>query len=89
VTVMEGSLIVKPRGLSGDPVVRNGYPVQESGEFHGQKSLAGYSPWGCKESDMTERLSLINTTMVQIVCFSIKYATLSEVSGNVKGIFLF
>ena len=21
------------------------------GEPHGQKSLAGYSPWGCKESD--------------------------------------
>ena len=25
-------------------------------EIHGQKSLAGYSPWGCKESDMTEQL---------------------------------
>ena len=24
----------------------------------GQGSLACYSPWGCKESDMTERLSL-------------------------------
>ena len=24
------------------------------GEFHGQRSLVGYSPWGCKESDMTE-----------------------------------
>ena len=23
-------------------------------ESHGQRSLAGYSPWGCKESDMTE-----------------------------------
>ena len=21
------------------------------GEYHGQRSLAGYSPWGCKESD--------------------------------------
>jgi len=27
------------------------------GEFHGQRSLAGYSPWGCKESDTTEQLS--------------------------------
>ena len=27
------------------------------GEFHCQRSLAGYSPWGCKESDMTEWLS--------------------------------
>ena len=24
------------------------------GESHGQRSLAGNSPWGCKESDMTE-----------------------------------
>ena len=24
------------------------------GGFHGQRSLAGYSPWGHKESDMTE-----------------------------------
>ena len=24
------------------------------GEFHGQRSLAGYSPWGCKETDTTE-----------------------------------
>ena len=22
-----------------------------AGKFHGQRSLAGYSPWGCKESD--------------------------------------
>ena len=28
-----------------------------SGKSHGQRSLAGYSPWGCKESDMTERLT--------------------------------
>ena len=32
----------------------NGYPVFLPGEFHGQRSLAGYSPWGHKESDMTE-----------------------------------
>ena len=28
------------------------------GEPHGQRSLAGYSPWGQKESDTTERLSI-------------------------------
>ena len=27
-------------------------PVFLLGEFHGQRSLAGYSPWGCKELDM-------------------------------------
>ena len=25
-------------------------------KIHGQRSLIGYSPWGCKESDTTERL---------------------------------
>ena len=29
-------------------------PVFWPREFHGQRSLAGYSSWGCKESDMTE-----------------------------------
>ena len=23
-------------------------------EFHGQRCLVGYSPWGCKDSDITE-----------------------------------
>ena len=27
------------------------------GKSHGQRSLVGYSPWGCKESDMTQRLT--------------------------------
>ena len=27
------------------------------GESHGQRNWAGYSPWGHKESDTTERLS--------------------------------
>ena len=27
-------------------------------EFHGQRSLVVYSPWGCKESGTTERLTL-------------------------------
>ena len=29
-------------------------PVFWPGEFHGQRSLAGYSPWDCEELDMTE-----------------------------------
>ena len=31
-------------------------PVFLPGKSHGQRSLAGYSPWGRKESDKTERL---------------------------------
>ena len=33
-------------------------PVFLPGGFHGQRRLVGYSPWGCKESDLTERLTL-------------------------------
>ena len=29
-------------------------PVFLPGESHGQRRLVGYSPWGHKESDMTE-----------------------------------
>ena len=32
-------------------------PILLPGESQGQRSLAGYRPWGCKESDMTEQLS--------------------------------
>ena len=31
-------------------------PVLLPGKSHGQRSLVGYSPWDCKESDTTERL---------------------------------
>ena len=33
-------------------------PVFWPGEFHGQRNLAGYSPWGLKELETTERLWL-------------------------------
>ena len=26
------------------------------GKSHGQRNMAGYSPWGCKESDTTEHV---------------------------------
>ena len=29
-------------------------PVFLLGEFHGEKNLEGYSPWGCKELDTAE-----------------------------------
>ena len=29
-------------------------PVFFPGEFHGQRRLAGYSPWSSKETDTTE-----------------------------------
>ena len=33
-------------------------PVFLPGEFHGQRSLASYSPWGHKQWDTTEGLTL-------------------------------
>ena len=45
-------------GLGRSPGEGKGYLLQYScREFHGQRNLAGYSPWGRKELDMTERLS--------------------------------
>ena len=35
------------------------------GEFHGLRSLAGYNPWGHKESDMTEQLTVPLCTFYQ------------------------
>ena len=40
-------------------------PVFLPGEFHGQRSLAGYSPWGHKESDTTEWLTISITGHVR------------------------
>ena len=40
----------------------NGNPLQYS--CHGQRSPAGNSPWGCKESDKTERLNTQHTHKV-------------------------
>ena len=34
-------------------------PVFLPGESHGQRSLAGYSPWGRKESEMTEQTHVL------------------------------
>ena len=46
-------------GLERSPGEGHGNPHQYSfpENPYGQKSLAGYSPWGCKESDTTEWLN--------------------------------
>ena len=54
-------------GLGRSPGGGHGNPLQCSCLKNptGQRSLAAHSPWGCKESDMTKRLStqhkVINT----------------------------
>ena len=43
-------------GLGRFPGEGNGNPVLLPGKSYGRRSLVGYSPWGHKESDRTERL---------------------------------
>jgi len=40
-------------------------PVFLPGKLHGQRNLEVYSPWGYKESDTTERLTLNNNTPLE------------------------
>ena len=47
------------RSLGEEDYLEKGIPTSvflpwNSWEFHGQRSLVGYSPWGHKESDMTD-----------------------------------
>ena len=39
------------------------------GKFHGQSSLAGYSPWDCKESDPTEHTHTLKNIKVILRTF--------------------
>ena len=54
-------------GLGRSPGGGKGSPLQYSclENPHGQRSLAGYSLWGCKESDTTERLSTALFTILE------------------------
>ena len=42
------------QSLDQENALEKEIPVFLPGESHGKRSLAGYSPWGCKESDTTE-----------------------------------
>ena len=50
-----------------------------TGKFFGQRSLAGYSPWGCKELDTTERLS------TNSVCYILKKIPKARINNYFKG----
>ena len=61
------------------------------GEIHGQRSLAGYGPWGCKELGMTELLTLerwckiIRGLSFQI-CLTTLYNKVTRYNGMLEGI---
>ena len=45
--------------LGRSPGEGNGNPLHyfSPGKYYGRRNLTGYSPWGCKESDTTQRLN--------------------------------
>ena len=67
-------------------------PVFLPGESHGQRNLAGYNPWGRKESDTTEWLTHtarahthtgVAFVVVVIICIYPAWCLFSELPGSV------
>ena len=88
----EGKKICLPCGRPGfDPwVVKIPWrrewlptPVFLPGELHGQGSLVGYLPWGHKEEDTTERLTL-SIHVMRAVSALIRNSTLVPCIGSMK-----
>ena len=77
----EGSIPGSRRASGGE----NDNPLQSvllPGKPHGQKSLAGCSPWGHKESDTTERLSAQDLTQTASGLIPSKSNALLTVAGK-------
>ena len=58
---MEEKLQTQLQSLGWEYPLEEGMATQYSilaWEIRGQRSLVGYSPWGCKESDRTKLLSM-------------------------------
>ena len=57
-----GSVVKNLPASAGNPRDSGSVPQLggSSGEFHGQRSLAGYSPWVHKESDTTELTCMLH-----------------------------
>ena len=64
-----------------DPLEKEMATCSLPGKSHGQRSLVGYSAWGRKESDMTERLHLLILHMaVRLLTKLFKYSTVNACS---------
>ena len=72
-------------GSERSPDEGTGNPLQYSclENPHGQRSLAGYSPWGLKESDMTERLSTAASLVVRIPGFYWIHPLVKELRSHI------
>ena len=70
-------------------------PVLLPGKSDGQRSLVGYSPWGCKESDTAEQLHLhcivmaCGSTLVAMgvsdICFSLSVVLVCRLLSSCGG----
>ena len=59
-------------------------PVHLPGKFHGWRSLVGYSPWGRKEVDMTERLHFHFQMWVRGIWVSLHYSWNFSISSVIS-----
>jgi len=57
-------------GLGRSPWSRKWHPTSVilPGKFNGQRSLAGYSPWGWKDLDMTEQIYAYIFMYILYIC---------------------
>ena len=53
-------------------------PVFLPGKSHGQRSLAGYRPWACKESDMTEWLNNNYSSLLLLIILLLPWGLSSQ-----------
>ena len=60
-------------------------PVPLPGKSHGQRSLVGYSPWGRKESDTTERLSRGTHGLLSHLCYQNVKSVIENMQRNGHG----
>ena len=58
-------------------------PISLPRKSHGQRSLVGYSPWACRESDMTEHVWLSNWAHTHTRVF-VKCMNLSSLFFNIS-----
>ena len=68
------------------------HPAFLPGEFHGERSLVGYNPQGRKESDRTERLTLITINilvyLLKVFCVCMCITTVKYAIHNFKSLVL-
>ena len=76
-----------------DPPEKGMVPLFLSGEFHGQRNLASYSPWCFKELNITEQLALFQKRKKKkkIICFPGNYMPrdYQSQSSSESSLFLF